>query len=1688
MQPIALGRSVHPRTAFFAVAVNGGTIWAGGEATQPGNIGTVVSIKPGRENPLPELHHFSLPRQRQETRGEIVDIAMDAQARQHFLFLVRNAQGIVGGGDMVRDPEFPERTCQTVNVARDDDYPLHVPHPTNPSRRLRSPSTRLVAAGGSRVWLYGSDGGIARVADTLRNGQCGAVEVTYDAVLQRPADGLLSNTVPALVVTPGAASPRWFGTIRGLQDSQFNAFRFAPDRPAFRDVTTLEQYFGQVAAALFAARPLASERLGDLPFPGPLIKEDLVFSLLEDRRGRLWIGTLGGGLRCHGRACPVQSQHLQRCNPSPQSPERLQCNGLPSNLVIALAEGSDGAIWAATTAGASRIVADAARATVTTFATLDGLAAPVWDVAVDGEGTVWFATADGLFRLLPQGERLTGRVLDAAGRPVAGVDVLVRGTPLRAVTDAQGFFVLANVPLGAQLLIFDSAHVEGTPFSTLEWSIFVVNGTQDLPPVQLTHSLQLTAQAQESSVPVNVAVGLIAQVTDRGVPVAGRRVHFRVMGGSAARVDREMVSTNAEGQAITTVNVRARGPHQIEISSGRLAPVRLTVVGTARQDSVTLRIRGNTQLGVRGQVLDEPLVVQVLDELGKPMPDVIVTSQVLSGEDDEGFVTVDNRECTMDCPKRQTRRTPEDDPEARANFRLKVGRRSRTVRMRIAAMGVSTEFRIDVTRFLTGNGPMAVAVAALDGDKNLDIITANADSNNVSFLLGQGNGTFEDVKHCDVGQQPTAIAVADLNRDGVLDVVTTNAASHDVSVLLGRTPNANEPCPVFLPESRVQLDGMDVRPKPIAIAVTDINKDGRPDLVTANAKSGNVAILLGNGDGTFAPARFVGVGAAQQPMAVAVADLNGDGRLDLVTANVTANHDGAGDSLSHNLAILLRRENGAFVLEPLLRVGPASTAVAVADLDADNRPDLIVTTGDTDDVMVLRGRGDGTFTAAQRWQTGDRPVALAVADLDEDGRLDVVAADADSGDVAVLLGQNAPDSLFVTKPRQLEEVGARPVAIALTARDNDGSLAIVTANADSHDVVILSGANGTFTAEQRLTVGMQPTAVAVAHLNSDRWPDVVTANKDSCDVSVLFGRHDGSWASEQRAPVGSGRCPVAIAVTPRIVVTANATSNDVTVLLGRDAGTFAPARHFPVGMGRRPSAVAVADFNGDGVPDLVTANEGSDNVAVLLGQPASAGTFAAAGVFPIGKEPMAVAVADLNRDGRQDVITVNAMANSITVLLGWGNGAFAPPRHLENVGDTPMAVAVTDFNGDGAFDLVTANAESNDVTVLLGRGDGTLAFVPRIDVDQRPTAVAVAEGEEDLNNDGKSDVVTANANANTITLLRGDGKGGFFKTRHKMVCGERPVAIAVADLDRDGWRDLITANVDSDDIAIMRGRVGGTFSAAECFPKENGKESLQRPLAVAVADLDGDNALDIITANAASDNVAIFWGKKNYDNPEPVPLGTACRCKLGNRTDRRRPVALAVADLNRDAIPDLIIANEASNDVSILRGLGQGLFDTSRNCVPVCDGRRPTAIAVAAGEADLNRDGRPDLVTANTGSSNLSILLQGTKNDTFALASPVGLNGAGRPQAVVVADLDGDRRSDLVIATAGSDDIVVLRGNGDGTFAPGQRFRVRDRPLALAVADLNGDGALDVVTANANSDDVVVLFGLGDGTFTIVNP
>ena len=333
------------------------------------------------------------------------------------------------------------------------------------------------------------------------------------------------------------------------------------------------------------------------------------------------------------------------------------------------------------------------------------------------------------------------------------------------------------------------------------------------------------------------------------------------------------------------------------------------------------------------------------------------------------------------------------------------------------------------------------------------------------------------------------------------------------------------------------------------------------------------------------------------------------------------------------------------------------------------------------------------------------------------------------------------------------------------------------------------------------------------------------------------------------------------------------------------------------------------------------------------------------------------------------------------------------------VGTNPISVAVGDFNRDGKQDIAVVNQGSSQVSVLLGDGAGGFGAPTNYDVGSNPMSVAVG----DFNGDGKQDLAIANLSSSSVSILLGDGAGNFGADSNFNV-GFGPSAVAVGDFNGDHKQDL-AFSVGNNLMAVLLGDGTGSFGAPTAFGLENDAE------AIAVGDFNGDGKQDIAVANGA----------------------------FGN--------------------------NPPNNLVSIFLGDGTGSFTGPTNFAV---GNNPRSIAIG----DFNGDGKQDLAVADNGAGKVSILLG---NGTGGFSAATDFDAGGNPVSVAVGDFNGDGKQDLVTGNFNSSDASILLGDGLGGFGAPTEFGVGNTQFSVAVGDFNGDGKQDVVAANLLSNTVSLL-------------
>jgi hypothetical protein len=483
--------------------------------------------------------------------------------------------------------------------------------------------------------------------------------------------------------------------------------------------------------------------------------------------------------------------------------------------------------------------------------------------------------------------------------------------------------------------------------------------------------------------------------------------------------------------------------------------------------------------------------------------------------------------------------------------------------------------------------------------------------------------------------------------------------------------------------------------------------------------------------------------------------------------------------------------------------------------------------------------------------------------------------------------------------------------------------------------------------------------------------------------------------------------------------------------------TFAPAANF--GVGTNPYSVAAADFNGDGKLDLAVANfsYGSGNTLSILlnttADRANTPTYATAVSVAVGLGPVVLAAGDFNGDGKPDLVVADQNSNAVSVLLNTTPSGATSPNFTSaatfNVGNSPLSVAVADINGDGKLDVVVANAGDNTVSVLLNTtpsGSMTPSFVPggTYVTGNGPFSVAVG----DFNGDGKPDVAVVNFDDDSVSIFLNTTTAGSSTASlveaGTFTVGTNPYCVAVGDFNGDGLPDLAVANYYGDSVTILlNSTVPGSSTAA--FNPGGTPWVQYNPISVAVGDFNLDGIPDLAVVNAGSQSVSILL------NTTPSGATTANFTDIADLRVGSTPRSVVVGDFNGDGLPDVAVANQESYTVSVLLNTTQAAL-VSVSPASISFGNRP-----------VNTTGSPRSVTVtNTGSAPLfvgTLSITGTSSTDFtvqnnACSAAVAPNQACTISVTFGPTFTGTRSATLQIPSNALNGTqpVSLTGTGTG--------------------------------------------------------
>jgi len=811
-----------------------------------------------------------------------------------------------------------------------------------------------------------------------------------------------------------------------------------------------------------------------------------------------------------------------------------------------------------------------------------------------------------------------------------------------------------------------------------------------------------------------------------------------------------------------------------------------------------------------------------------------------------------------------------------------------------------------------------------------------------------------------------SIALVDVNKDGRADILVVNPDNFEADIYLADENGmfATDPDEIF-----------DTGEGAVAVATGDFDKDGNPDIVVVNQTENTVSVGLGDGTGAFDNMADTDPGVQANAIGVVAVDLDGDTYDDLAV-------------LSPGVVYLLKsNRDGTFTPFSQSTVstrGRGGVAIGAAKFDANQSFDLAISNGDSGDVSILLGNGDGTFKPASlQAGIGTQPAGMTIGDFNSDGKPDIAVVDAGAIadlNVSVLFGdgqgnfndgEGGGSGTHATTDANLSSL-----AIATADLDGDGTLDLTATTTEDTVFAVMCQQSGNcndprvqFLAGFQLQSFLQGTslgqgqiAVQAGRINSDSLPDLIVLGQDDATLGVFLN------TTGQAQPTTAPTTPVTPGVpTPTPTPTA-------IVPTATPPATVTPTATLT------PTAIAFAPYT---------------ECKVTL---------------PQQSIPSAIATGDFNRGGGPDVIVADSQRGKLVLLSSHvntqapGNACdvlgFDAPADVADV-TAPVALVTSYVDGGSKVQLDLDRDGKNDVAVVdagnpgqqikaglrifMGNGDGTFkaASVNPLRVGTGPTSVAAA----DFNSDGLPDLIVANQTSGDVTIYLNGGKNGAGQLQF---CDPITLSVGMAhvvaarDFNLDGRPDFAVARVQSDDLVVFLQTAATPTTGGNCsvpsvsftdlppqrfFPSE--------PEGLTVNSFDPTDSVPDIGAalqgNQSNGSVQLLIGKVSsiltYDRPDPIPVVTP----EGSST-ASSPSAIGSADIDRDGKTDLVVADENNSRVLVFFARGSGFPSDA----PPFTGKRPVALVVD----DIDLDGIPDIATVNVGDGTVSVLISSRPDST----------------------------------------------------------------------------------------------------------
>ena len=932
----------------------------------------------------------------------------------------------------------------------------------------------------------------------------------------------------------------------------------------------------------------------------------------------------------------------------------------------------------------------------------------------------------------------------------------------------------------------------------------------------------------------------------------------------------------------------------------------------------------------------------------------------------------------------------------------------------------SSSFQTKVD-FAAGTNPVGSALADLDGDGKMDIVVTNGSSNtisvyrNISVAGSITSGSFAAKVDFATGTVPNIIVVGDLDGDGKLDLAVSNNSASTISIFRNTSTSGSITTSSFA--AKVDFS---VGSNPRGIALNDIDGDGKLDIAVAN-KTGNTVSVLYNTStsGSITSGSFAAqiTFSSSSPNEIVFSDLDGDGKAEMLVANGASNIT----SVYLNTASRGSITSSSFATAATYTTGSFAEGAATGDIDGDGKQDMVIVNSSSNTVSLFRNTstlGSLGFAAKVDFTTGTTPSSVKLGDIDGDNKVDLIIPNNSSSTISVF--RNTATSGTISSGSLAAKVdfsvGSYPALVSVGDIDGDGRMDMVSPNNGSATVSVIKY-NGTAS----ITTQPQSANMCIGGASS-----FTVVGAGSGTLTYQWYKNGSSISGATSATFSISSCVIGdtgsyyVQVRDSLLCTASSNAVTLSNFCLVTINSFTPT-----------SAAVGASVVITGINFSATAANNTVYFGGVKATVTAASTTSLTVTVPVGASyaPITVYVNNL----------MDQSARPFNVIFAGGAGISSSTYQAKvdfSSGTSPYYTMLADIDGDGKLDMIAANQSSS--TISLYRNTSTsgsvtsTSFGTKVDFTTGSNPRNIAIG--DLDGDGKLDIAVTNVSSSSISVFRNTSTSGSITTgslaaKVDFTVGTTPVGIAFGDLDGDGKLDIATGNVSTSNISVLYNTSSSGSITTSSFASHVTFATGSSPYCISIADLDGDGKAEIASANYGANTISVLLNTTTRGNISTSSFAAGVAYTAGSN-----PSGITTGDIDGDGKQDIIVSNVGASSVSLLRNTsttGSLGFATK---VDFTVGSSPYYVSVG----DLDGDNKIDIVSPNYGSSTVSLLRNTATSGTItssSLATKVDYTVTSGAMGTAIGDIDGDGRMDLAVPNGGSVTVSIFKYNGSAAIS-----------------------------------------------------